>query len=157
METRIAAALNLKKALENENYLIKSQVLLQNLAIPADAALLVVAGPRNDYLPPETDAIQKYLAGGGRALFMLDPAVELPNLTQMLAAWNIKVRNDLVIDENPSPDLHKPEMPCSQVWAARLAAPANRDTLSPHPISVAERERTPIRLRNDRRQHGDVE
>jgi ABC-type uncharacterized transport system involved in gliding motility auxiliary subunit len=104
---------NLKKALENENYLIKSHVLMQNLAIPADASLLVMAGPRNDYLPPETDAIQKYLAAGGRALFMLDPAVELPNLTQMLAVWNIKLRNDLVIDENPIAQIFgtKPEMP----------------------------------------------
>ncbi|MBI4166196.1 MAG: GldG family protein [Acidobacteria bacterium] len=104
---------NLKKALENENYVIKTQVLLQNLTIPADAALLVVAGPRNDYLPQETEAIQKYLAGGGRALFMLDPAVELPNLTQMLAAWNIKMRNDLVIDENPIAQIFgtRPEMP----------------------------------------------
>ena len=104
---------NLKKALENENYIIKSHVLMQNLAIPADASMLVVAGPKNDYLPQETDAIQKYLAGGGRALFMLDPAVELPNLTQMLAAWNIKMRNDLVIDENPVAQIFgtRPEMP----------------------------------------------
>ncbi len=104
---------NLKKALENENYLIKTQVLMQNLTIPADASVLVIAGPKNDYLPQETEAISKYLAGGGRALFMLDPAVELPNLSQMLAAWNVKMRNDLVIDENPIAQIFgtRPEMP----------------------------------------------
>ncbi len=104
---------NLKKALENENYAIKSQVLLQNLAIPADASILVVAGPKNDYLPQETETIQKYLAGGGRALFMLDPAAELPNFSQMLATWNVKARNDLVIDENPLAQIFgtRPEMP----------------------------------------------
>ena len=104
---------NLKKALENENYVIKSQVLLQNLAFPADAALIVVAGPRNDYLAQEADAIQKYLEAGGRALFMLDPAVDLPNLAKLLAGWNITVRNDLVIDENPIAQIFgtRPEMP----------------------------------------------
>ena len=104
---------NLKKALENENYIIKAQVLLQDLAIPADAALAVVAGPKNDYLPQETEGIQEYLAGGGRALFMLDPGVELPNLTKLLSGWNIKVRNDLVFDENPIAQIFGtgPEMP----------------------------------------------
>ncbi len=104
---------SLKKALENENYVIKTQVLLQNLAIPADAALVAVVGPKNDYLPQETESIQKYLVGGGRALFMLDPGVELPNLTQLLATWNVKARNDLVIDENPIAQIFgtRPEMP----------------------------------------------
>jgi ABC-type uncharacterized transport system involved in gliding motility auxiliary subunit len=104
---------NFKKALENENYVIKSHVLMQNLTLPADATLVVVAGPRNDFLPQETEALSKYLTGGGRALLMLDPAVELPNLTQMLAAWNVKMRNDLVIDENPIAQIFgtRPEMP----------------------------------------------
>lgn len=104
---------NLKKALENENYVIKSQILLQNLTIPADAALIVIAGPRNDYLAQEAEAIQKYLEAGGRALFMLDPAVELPNLSKLLSSWNVTARNDLVIDENPVAQIFgtRPEMP----------------------------------------------
>jgi ABC-type uncharacterized transport system involved in gliding motility auxiliary subunit len=47
------------------------------------------------------DTIRKYVTGGGRALFMLDPGVDLPELSKLLADWNVTVRNDLVIDENP--------------------------------------------------------
>jgi ABC-type uncharacterized transport system involved in gliding motility auxiliary subunit len=90
----------IQKELQNENYLVKTLVLLQTPKIPADCALLVIAGPRNDYLPPETETIKKYITGGGRALFMLDPGVELPNLAGLLAEWKVKVRNDLVIDQN---------------------------------------------------------
>ena len=63
--------------------------------------MVVIAGPQNDYLPPEIDAIHKYLQDGGRALVMLDAGVELPNLTKMLGDWGVTARNDLVIDENP--------------------------------------------------------
>ena len=39
--------------------------------------MLVVAGPTGDYIQPEVDAIKKYVEGGGRALFMLDPPLKL--------------------------------------------------------------------------------
>mgnify|MGYP001560600205 CR=1 FL=1 len=72
-----------------------------------------MAGPKGDYLPLEIEAIKKYLTGGGRGFFMLDPTVEIPNLAQLLSEWNITVRNDLVIDENPVAQIFgtRPEMP----------------------------------------------
>ena len=63
--------------------------------------MVVIAGPQNDFLPPETDAIDKYLqrrrtrarhAGRGRGASQSH---------QALGDWGVKVRNDLVIDENP--------------------------------------------------------
>jgi ABC-type uncharacterized transport system involved in gliding motility auxiliary subunit len=91
----------IKKQLEDENYQVKTLVLLQKMAIPADCSLLAVAGPRTDYLPQEVETIQKYIAGGGRALFLLDAGFETPSLDKLLADWNVTVRNDLVVDENP--------------------------------------------------------
>ncbi len=90
-----------KKEIENENSQVKTLVLLQKLEIPSDCTMLVIAGPRTDYTEPETDAIKKYLNGGGRALFMVDPGVELPNLTKLSGDWGVMLRNDLVIDQNP--------------------------------------------------------
>jgi ABC-type uncharacterized transport system involved in gliding motility auxiliary subunit len=103
----------IKKEFENENYQVKTLVLLQKLEIPQDCSLLVVAGPRSDYVPQEIEAIQKYVQGGGRALILIDPAVELPNLAKLLADWNVTVRNDLVIDTNPVAQLFgtSPSMP----------------------------------------------
>ena len=34
-------------------------------------------------------------------MFMLDPGVDVPNLTKLLAEWSVTPRNDLVIDQNP--------------------------------------------------------
>jgi len=90
-----------KKQFENENYQVKTLVLLQKMEIPADCSMLIIAGPKNDFLPQEVETIRKYMTGAGRAMFMLDPAVELPNLSKLLADWNVTAHNDLVIDENP--------------------------------------------------------
>jgi ABC-type uncharacterized transport system involved in gliding motility auxiliary subunit len=128
-----------KKQLETENYQIQSLLLMQKMAIPPDCALLVVAGPQNDYLAPEVDAIRKYVSGGGRALFLLDAGVELPSLTKLLAEWNVTVRNDLVIDLNPVAQVFgtSPAMPLIIKYGANpIVQPlANRVTLFPVPRS----------------------
>ena len=83
------------------------------MEIPSDCSMVIIAGPKNDYLPPEVDTIRKYVPEGGRAMFMLDPGVEFPELSKLLADWNVTVRNDLVIDENPVAQIFgtEPTMP----------------------------------------------
>ncbi len=102
-----------KTQLSDENYQTESLPFLQKLEIPKDCTMAVIAGPQNDYLPPEIDVIDKYLHDGGRVLAMLDAGVELPNLTKMLTDWGATPRNDLVIDENPVAQIFgtKPYMP----------------------------------------------
>jgi ABC-type uncharacterized transport system involved in gliding motility auxiliary subunit len=92
---------SLKKELANESYEVKTLMLLRKDEIPANCEVLVIAGPQHDYLPAEIATITKYIEGGGRALFLLDAGVKMPNLNKMLAAWGITMRNDLVIDLNP--------------------------------------------------------
>jgi len=103
----------LKTNFENESYLTKSINLLQKMEIPSDCSMVIAAGPKTDYLPQEVDTLRKYVVGGGRAMFMLDPGVQLPNLSKLLADWNVTVRNDLVIDENPVAQIFgtEPTMP----------------------------------------------
>jgi ABC-type uncharacterized transport system involved in gliding motility auxiliary subunit len=103
----------IKKEFENESYLTKPVTLLQKMEIPPDCSMVIVAGPKTDYLPQEVDTLRKYVDGGGRAMFMLDPGVELPELSKLLADWNVTVQNDLVIDENPVAQIFgtEPTMP----------------------------------------------
>jgi len=103
----------LQKEFENENYQVKTLVLLQSMKIPPDCALLVIAGPRNDYLQQEVDALDGYLIDGGRLLFMADAGTDLPTLSKLLANWNVTLRNDLVIDQNPIAQMAgaEPSMP----------------------------------------------
>jgi ABC-type uncharacterized transport system involved in gliding motility auxiliary subunit len=102
-----------KEALQNEDSDVKTLVLMQKLAIPSDCSILVIAGPKTDYLPQEVSVIQKYLQNGGRLLAFLDPGVNLPNLSNLLLGYGVTVRNDLVIDENPVSQIFgtSPSMP----------------------------------------------
>jgi ABC-type uncharacterized transport system involved in gliding motility auxiliary subunit len=103
----------LKKALGSEDTEVKALPLIQNPQIPLDANLVVIAGPQHDYLPPEVDALTKYLAAGGRLLMFLDAGVDLPNLGKLLSENNVTVQNDLVIDQNPIAQMFgtQPDMP----------------------------------------------
>jgi ABC-type uncharacterized transport system involved in gliding motility auxiliary subunit len=111
--TERAGYSRIKKEFESENYLTKTVTLLQKMEIPLDCSMVIVAGPKNDYLPQEVETIRKYVSGGGRAMFMLDPGVDLPELSKLLTGWNVTVRNDLVIDENPVAQIFgtEPTMP----------------------------------------------
>lgn len=92
---------NLKNELSDESYAVKTLTLLQKNEIPPNCEVLVIAGPKHDYLPPEIETISNYIKGGGRVLFMLDPGVKLPNLNKLLAGWGVTLRDDLVVDLNP--------------------------------------------------------
>jgi ABC-type uncharacterized transport system involved in gliding motility auxiliary subunit len=124
-----------KQALQNEDSEVKSLVLMQKMQIPADCSILVIAGPKTDYLPPEINVIQKYLEAGGRLLAFIDPGVNLPNLSGLLANYGVTVRNDLVIDENPVSQLFgtSPSMPLIMSYGdSPIVQPlARRATLFP--------------------------
>jgi ABC-type uncharacterized transport system involved in gliding motility auxiliary subunit len=108
---------------------------LQKMEIPNDCTMVVIAGPQNDYLPPEIEIIHKYLQNGGRALIMLDAGVELPNLTKLLGDFGVTARNDLVIDENPVAQIFgtEPYMPLIVKYGSSpIVQPLNgRATLFP--------------------------
>src|SRR5580765_5318486 len=55
-------------ALGRENYSIDKLVIAQQGTVPDDAALVIVAGPRTDFFPPEVDALKKYLDKSGKLL-----------------------------------------------------------------------------------------
>ena len=92
------------EALKRDNYTVDKIVLAQSAAgVPADASVLVIAGPTSDFLKPEVDAIRTYLRKGGKALFMLDPPVgesarTAPTLEALLKEWGITLGHDVVID-----------------------------------------------------------
>jgi ABC-type uncharacterized transport system involved in gliding motility auxiliary subunit len=90
--------------LKRDNYTVDKVVLAQMQGgVPADASVLIIAGPTSDYLKPEVDAIRTYLRKGGKALFLLDPPVSenarpMPTLEGLLKEWGITLGHDVVID-----------------------------------------------------------
>ncbi len=92
-----------KSALESDNFSVEKLPLAQEGAVPADATVVVIAGPRTDYLPTEIDALTRYLDRGGKLLVMLDPpggpdAAPLTNLKTLLENWDIQAGHDVVVD-----------------------------------------------------------
>jgi ABC-type uncharacterized transport system involved in gliding motility auxiliary subunit len=65
--------------------------------------VLVVAGPKTDFFPPEVTLLTAYLARGGKVLFLLDPpdradAPALASLAALLKEWGIEIGNNVVVD-----------------------------------------------------------
>lgn len=90
-------------ALGRENYTVDKLVIAQNGSVPDDAAVVVVAGPKNDFLAPEVDALKKYLDRQGKLLLELDPpdkpdSPALTNLVALAHDWGIQVGNNVVVD-----------------------------------------------------------
>ena len=90
-------------ALGRENYTLDKVVLAQSGAVPDDAAVVVVAGPRADFFPGEIDALKTYLNKAGKLLLELDPpekvdSAPLTNLIALARDWGMDVGNNVVVD-----------------------------------------------------------
>jgi ABC-type uncharacterized transport system involved in gliding motility auxiliary subunit len=89
-------------AMTTDNFKVEKLALAQQNAVPADATVVVVAGPGTDYLPAEVDMLTEYLRKGGRLLVLLDPptrdVASFPNLTALLQEWGIEAGNNVVVD-----------------------------------------------------------
>jgi len=88
-----------KKALDNEGYEVESLNLLSRGAVPQDAALVIVAGPKKPLLSTEVQALKAFLSKGGRLLIMLE-AFEDGGLQGFLAGYGVDLDNGLILDVN---------------------------------------------------------
>jgi ABC-type uncharacterized transport system involved in gliding motility auxiliary subunit len=89
-------------ALTSDNFTTDKLVLAQQ-DVPADATVLIVAGPRADFLAPEIERLKTYLARGGKLLLLLDPpekpgAPDLTNLIELAKEWGIDPGLNVVVD-----------------------------------------------------------
>ncbi len=94
-----------KQMLERDNMTVATWDSLGKGGLPADADVVVVAGPRLAFLAPEAEALEKYLAGGGRVLILIDPVLPGPGapppdlgLRGLLDRYGLRVGDDIVID-----------------------------------------------------------
>jgi ABC-type uncharacterized transport system involved in gliding motility auxiliary subunit len=79
--------------------------LLTQGSVPADASLVIVAGPVKPLLEGEVTALSNYLDQGGRVILLWEPTVLLdlgdsPDLVEAYVAqkWGIQMVNDVIID-----------------------------------------------------------
>ena len=90
------------QALSTDNYGVEKVVLAQTREVPADATVLVVAGPATEFLQPELEAVERYLAKGGKLLALIDPPAgtssTTPLLDGLLQSWGFALGMNIVVD-----------------------------------------------------------
>jgi hypothetical protein len=72
-------------------------VNLLDAPLPADTDLVIVAGPKRDFLPEELEKLATHLKAGGGLLLLLDPGT-LPSLQAFLGTMGIALGDDFVVD-----------------------------------------------------------
>ena len=90
-----------KAAIEELNYKVEKILLFESTdPIPEDCALLIVAGPRTDLLPPERSKIDDYLKRGGKLLLMVEPE-STSSWSELVKPWGIEVGNNFIVELSP--------------------------------------------------------
>ena len=96
----------LKSALEKNNYKTETISLIEKPDIPKTCSVVVVGGPKHDYLQPAIDALKNFVQAGGRLIVNFDPVLNLPeqkmgetpNLAALVEQWGITPNGDVVLD-----------------------------------------------------------
>lgn len=86
-----------KRAIEQENYVIKELLLMQEQTVPEDATALIIAGPQKDLVPAEEESLHAYIHQGGNVLFLLDPD-QASGMIAFLKEYGVVLGDDMIID-----------------------------------------------------------
>ncbi len=90
-----------RSGLEKLSYKVKDLVLFQEPSVPADAAAVIVAGPRKPLLAKELLLLEDYLdKRRGRLLLLLDPG-QGAELKPLLAKRGLALEENVVVDADP--------------------------------------------------------
>ncbi len=113
--------------------------------VPSDCTVLIVAGPQHEYIQPEVDAIKAYVEGGGKALFLMDPALQLKGgttdentgLDALLASWGVTLNKDLALDTSGIGEIFGlgPEVPLVSEYEAHPIVNQMKGVATAFPIS----------------------
>lgn len=86
-----------RKRMENEGLKAEKLNLVGLTEIPADAEVVVVAGPAKPFQEGEAELLKTYLDNGGKALVMVEPLVS-SGLESLLEAWSVQADEAVVVD-----------------------------------------------------------
>lgn len=123
-----------RSALANEGWDVRPLVLGTVPDVPADADMLIVAGPRRPLLERELELLDRYLDRGGKALVMVDPQSG-HELVPLLARRGIEIGDNVVIEQ------------FVQLFAgATLGVEPVVGDYGDHPVTAGFNQRTVFRL-----------
>jgi ABC-type uncharacterized transport system involved in gliding motility auxiliary subunit len=132
-----------KDALEKNNYKTQTISLIQTPGIPKDCNVVIVAGPKRDYLQPVIDAIKAYVDGGGRLIVDFDPVLNLPdqklgetpNLSALVSNWGVMPNGDVILDLSSASRLFGQSSPVVGSYGQHAIVRVMGDNASVFPLS----------------------
>lgn len=96
---------DLKQEMTRQGYTVKELNLFTEGKIPADAAVVVVAGPSKSFFPKELEVLKNWISAGGRAFFALDIDPQESGLSKgskqiasLLKSFGIEAQNTMLVD-----------------------------------------------------------
>lgn len=127
--------------LRDQNYQVAQLDLQTTRDVPQNADVVIVWGPRSDFLPVELLRLQRYLEQGGSLLWMQGPDFERSSqveLRALIKRWGLVLHNDLVIDQKSTLENQEATIPIVESYAPGhlLTRGWNQRTLLPLSSSI---------------------
>jgi len=88
------------EALRKESFEVKEVKLLESEEALSGCDAVLIAGATKVLLPPEVEAVDKYLSGGGHLIVMVEPRTPT-GLEPLLERYGLKTGGDFIVDVNP--------------------------------------------------------
>jgi hypothetical protein len=86
-----------KRTLEDDQFTVRVLPLVEAAGVPSETTVLVLAGPRKDYLPGELERIETYVRKGGNLMVLVDPDTP-PSVAAFLTRLGIGGADHVVVD-----------------------------------------------------------
>ena len=86
-----------KEALVKQGYEVGTLSLLQESAVPDNAQVLIIAGPRRAVTKEEKDRLYNYVAGGGHLMILIDPDTQA-DMDDLLKRWGLELGRGILVD-----------------------------------------------------------
>ncbi len=143
-DTEASGYSGVKDLTAKNNYKTQNVPLIPKPEIPMDCTILVVGGPKRDYIPPAVDAIKMYVENGGHALIMLDPPLKFGSevdenaaFVDVIGTWGVKLQKDLVLDLSGVGQLFNtgPELPIITMYGDHAIVKTMKDRATGFPIT----------------------
>jgi ABC-type uncharacterized transport system involved in gliding motility auxiliary subunit len=143
----------LKTALERNNYKTQAISLIEKPEVPKECTIVVIGGPKHDYLPPAIEAIKSFVKDGGRLIVNLDPVLKLPppdpelgdtpGLAAMVAEWGVTVKGDVVIDMSAASQMFGQLSPVVGTYGSHPIVRVMQDNASVMPLARTMEVKSP--------------
>lgn len=141
----------IKDAIEKNNYKTNGISLIEKPEVPKSCAVVVVAGPKHDYLQPAIDALKKYVEGGGDVLFNFDPILNLPDgktgdtpeLAKLVSGWGITPTGDVVLDLSSASRLFGQSSPVVGSYEHHPIVNVMQDNATVYPLATTLEVKSP--------------